>query len=207
MPRGKTAVYVITTDRGVCKVGISNNPILRLEQLQTGSQYPLRLAYTVFHSDASRIEAMVHHALAGKHTYGEWFAVPDVVAQDAIARAAAKLGKPIKGSGYAAGGSAGWFWFWIVLAVIVMWMMFSFVFSLTARAENLSGPTPRDSYCIGLPPEDCPYAWTLYQGWWWYSSWKKTEWSSLTLVARANNRAKTEPWLRPSRASLSSLAV
>src|SRR3974377_2278507 len=120
MSRGKTAVYVITTDRGVCKVGISNNPILRLEQLQTGAAFPLRLVYSAIHSEASTIETMVHHALRDKHTYGEGFHVPDNVARDAIGRAAAKLGKPISGSGYGGAGSGRLFWFWVVLSVILL---------------------------------------------------------------------------------------
>jgi len=175
MPRGKTAIYVITTDKGICKVGISNNPTLRLEQLQTGSTYPLRLVYQAVHPDASRIEALVHHDLASKHTYGEWFQVPDVVAKDAIARAAAKLGKPIIGAGYGERG-AGWYWFWLAVAVIVMWMAFSFIFSLAAKADDPPGPAANESYCVGVAPEDCPYAWTLYNNIWYYSPWKKACW-------------------------------
>jgi hypothetical protein len=172
-------IYVITTDRGVCKIGISNNPILRLEQLQTGAAFPLRLVYAFVHSEASRIEAMVHHELQARHTYGEWFSVSDEVARDAIYRAAAKLGKPIKGSGYGPADNKLRFWFWIVLAVIVMWAAFSFVFAYRAHPVGIVGnsitdqtPPANESYCVGVAPENCGYAWTFYDGRWVYSSWK-----------------------------------
>ena len=131
--RKRQAVYVISTDRGVVKVGISHNPIERLAQLQTGSPYHLRLVYAAVHSDASRIEAIVHHMLRDKLAYGEWFCVTEAVARDAIARAAAQIGKPISGSGFITSRTTRLFWFKLGMAVIVMWMIFSLFFSLTSH--------------------------------------------------------------------------
>ena len=128
--RLRQAVYVISTDRGVVKVGISHNPIERLAQLQTGSPYHLRLVYAAVHSDASRVEAIVHHMLRDKLAYGEWFCVTEAVARNAIMRAAAQKGKPISGSGFVTPRATRLFWFRLGLAVIVMWMVFSFLFSL-----------------------------------------------------------------------------
>jgi Meiotically Up-regulated Gene 113 (MUG113) protein len=126
----RQAVYIISTDRGVVKVGISDDPVLRLAQLQTGAPYPLRLAYAFVHSDASRIEAMVHRDLRAKRCYGEWFSVTEAVARDAVYRAAAQIGKPIDGSGMVTPRMRRTFWFMIGLSIVVLWMVFSFIFSL-----------------------------------------------------------------------------
>jgi hypothetical protein len=129
MRRG-TAVYIIETDRGVCKVGISNNPTERLVNLQTGSPFRLRLVYAAIHSDASRIETIVHHMLRDKLAYGEWFCVSQDVARDAIWKAAAQIGKPIAGSGYDIPRRSRRYWFFFALWLVILAAFFLFIFSL-----------------------------------------------------------------------------
>ena len=126
----QTAIYVIDTDRGVCKVGISNNPVERLANLQTASPYKLRLDYAAIHSEASRLEVMVHHSLRDKLAYGEWFCVPAPVARDAIAKAAAQIGKPIEGTGYGVAGRMKRGWFFIAFWIVVLSWFAVFLFSL-----------------------------------------------------------------------------
>lgn len=127
----RQAIYVITTDRGVCKVGISDNPELRLAQLQTGAPYPIRLVYAAVHSDAQRVETVVHHMLRRKLCYGEWFSVTDAEAIATIGKAAAQIGKPIVGSGFVTPQATRLFWFKLGLAVLAMWALFSFLFALS----------------------------------------------------------------------------
>ena len=126
----RTAIYIIDTDRGVCKVGISNNPTERLANLQTASPFRLRLVYAAIHSDAARLEAMVHHALRERLAYGEWFSVPAPVAQDAIWKAAAQIGKPIEGSGYGSLRRSKRGWFFIALWIVILAAFGMFLLSL-----------------------------------------------------------------------------
>lgn len=129
-PRRRQAIYIITTDRGVVKVGISDNPIERLANLQTGSPFRLRLVYAAVHSDARRIETIVHHKLKDKLAYGEWFSVNQEVARQAILDAARSIGKPINEAGMVTPGRVRRFLFWLVLWAIVLWAAFTFFFSL-----------------------------------------------------------------------------
>jgi hypothetical protein len=123
----------------VVKVGISDDPVLRLAQLQTGAPFPLRLAYAFVHSDASRIEAMVHRELRAKRAYGEWFCVTEATARDAIYRAAAAIGKPIDGSGLVTPRSIRHFWFILGLSIIVLWALFTILFSLGPKIHGRYG--------------------------------------------------------------------
>ena len=147
--RRKQAVYIITTDRGVVKVGISDDPVLRLAQLQTGAPYPLRLVYAAVHSDASRIEAIVHRELKAKRAYGEWFCVTEAAARDAIQRAAAAIGKPIVEAGMVTPKMVRNFWFIIGLSVIVLWALFTILFALGPKIGRLHGFDVGGSQRIG----------------------------------------------------------
>jgi hypothetical protein len=176
--RKRQAVYIIATDRGVVKVGISDNPPLRLAQLQTGAPFPLRLAYAAVHSDASRIEAMVHRHLRDRHAYGEWYSVTEAQARDAILRAAKAIGKPIVEEGIVTPRMKRRFWFMLGVAIIVLWMVFSFLFAMMSKAYAgfeifpPEAPPAGASYCVEIDPETCPYPWTFWQGRWVYSPWK-----------------------------------
>ena len=131
--QSRTAIYVIDTDRGVCKVGISNNPTERLANLQTASPFRLRLVYAAIHSEAARLEVLVHHALRHKLAYGEWFCVTAAVAQDEIAKAAASIGKPIAGSGYGVPRMTRRFWFFVMFWIILLSGFAMFLSSLVAK--------------------------------------------------------------------------
>jgi len=169
--RRRQAVYIITTDRGVVKVGISDNPPLRLAQLQTGAPFPLRLAYAAVHSEASRIEAMVHRHLRDRHAYGEWYSVTEATARDSILRAAKAIGKPIVEEGMVTPRMRRRFWFMLGVAVVTLWAIFSFLFAMMAKAGEAAPPAGA-SYCYEVAPEDCPYPWTFWEGRWVYSPWQ-----------------------------------
>ena len=134
MGKLRQAIYIISTDRGVVKIGISHNPVERLTNLQTASPFPLRLVYAAVHSDAARLEAVVHHNLRSRRAYGEWFSVTEPVARDAIAKAAAQIGKPIKGTGYKAKrpsqSSGRPTWFRYVMIILVLWFILATVLSV-----------------------------------------------------------------------------
>jgi hypothetical protein len=114
------AVYIIiNASQDVIKVGISDNPEHRLATLQTGSPNVLKLHYAAFHSEAQRIETLVHHKLRSMLVHGEWFKVTPHVAQATIWQAAAEIGKPIAGSGYRIGPRMLPRWFWAALLVLI----------------------------------------------------------------------------------------
>lgn len=73
-------VYVVAfSPRGPAKIGKADNPILRLDQLQTGNPYRLHIffAATLGNDDAAnRIERAVHKLLDAQRLVGEWFKLP-----------------------------------------------------------------------------------------------------------------------------------
>lgn len=84
-----TELYVVGSPRGPKKVGVANNPVLRLKQLRTGSSRRLELLFTTPAPDgiAVDIERRAHWLLREKKTHGEWFAVSAKEAIDAVQRA------------------------------------------------------------------------------------------------------------------------
>ena len=76
-------VYVIKSDAGPIKIGISSNPDNRLKSLQGSCPHALALVFTkvVHRSIAESIEKQAHDSLAGNRMRGEWF---NVTAEDAI---------------------------------------------------------------------------------------------------------------------------
>jgi hypothetical protein len=71
-------LYVIYAGDGIHKIGISNDPISRMNQIQIGNHRKLRLAVSiVFGSrDAARfVKKQLHDALSEYRTNGEWFNV------------------------------------------------------------------------------------------------------------------------------------
>jgi hypothetical protein len=77
-------VYVIAIEgQKLAKVGISNNPRSRLDQLSTGSPFQMRLVHTYrfgARDRARKIESYVHEELADRRCNGEWFAVSSELA-------------------------------------------------------------------------------------------------------------------------------
>jgi hypothetical protein len=73
------AIYVISVNRMLVKVGRSQDPDARLRGLQTASSAPLTLEYAREITSAARVEREVHQLLAPWHKTGEWFACdPDL---------------------------------------------------------------------------------------------------------------------------------
>jgi hypothetical protein len=71
-------VYVIASSAGGVKIGIAENPHVRLRDLQVGSPHRLRLELSVAAPSreiARAAERRCHTALADHHMSGEWFEV------------------------------------------------------------------------------------------------------------------------------------
>lgn len=85
-------VYVVEGN-GAVKIGVTGDLQARMAQLQTGSPYPLRLAYsTPVWGDAYAVEAEAHAMLDRHRLAGEWFGVPADVAVAAVNGAAYRVG-------------------------------------------------------------------------------------------------------------------
>jgi hypothetical protein len=78
---------------GLCKLGVSSNPIGRLFALQRVAAHPLRFAFLGLpHSHPFRIETGAHAILARHRVRGEWFEVSPELAIAAINEASGGLG-------------------------------------------------------------------------------------------------------------------
>jgi len=90
-PSSGDHVYIVEGN-GAVKIGVTGDLQARLAQLQTGSPYPLRLAYsTPVWGDAYAVEAEAHAMLDRHRLAGEWFGVPADVAVAAVNGAAFRL--------------------------------------------------------------------------------------------------------------------
>jgi hypothetical protein len=92
---GATAVYVFASSTA-CKVGISNHPKKRLQQIQTGHPALLRIAKVWWFTnieEASQIERQAHGLLKvlGAHASGEWFSAKPKVVIEQVRRAISDL--------------------------------------------------------------------------------------------------------------------
>lgn len=92
-PTAMDFVYVITSDTGMSKIGITTNPAARLATLQTGSPDRLRMAFTApAYGKSYAIEQAAHSILAAHRASGEWFAVSPDLAIAALFGAADRTG-------------------------------------------------------------------------------------------------------------------
>lgn len=66
------------------KIGISQNPEVRLVQLQTGNEKPYTIARAALIRDAKAVEAALHMLLSEYKTKGEWFKLPTEVLHKVI---------------------------------------------------------------------------------------------------------------------------
>lgn len=74
--RDGVRVYVMEDVRGYVKVGISNNPAVRVHSLSAGNPTRLRVVYAsevYSRGYAMAVEAAVHDFLAGANLGREWF--------------------------------------------------------------------------------------------------------------------------------------
>jgi Meiotically up-regulated gene 113 len=97
---GGSFLYVITGDHERVKVGVSIDPNKRRAQLQTGSPFPLRIAYVaVTPGTGYDIEGEAKRTLdryrCPDGSGDEWFNVPVEMAVAAINAAAFKRGQPL----------------------------------------------------------------------------------------------------------------
>ena len=75
-------VYLIqSSESGIYKIGISQNPRKRLEQLQTGIGEELRLIEKYESNYYSKIETALHNRHSLKRVRGEWF---DLTLEDEV---------------------------------------------------------------------------------------------------------------------------
>lgn len=72
------------------KIGVSDDPEARLDDLQTGSPVPLVLLWQVH--GGQRLEAALHERFAAVRTHGEWFDFGDDDPVLTVAEEAARLG-------------------------------------------------------------------------------------------------------------------
>jgi len=91
--QGQAFVYVIGSEDGPQKIGMSANPASRLRGLQTSSPHRLKLlaAVDVPATDAVAVERHAHAALSLHHLLGEWFRVTPDQAVTAVQEAAAAV--------------------------------------------------------------------------------------------------------------------
>jgi hypothetical protein len=66
-------LYLIQSNEGKYKIGISKNPSKRIEQLQTGSPDVLKLIHTYESPNAFKIETALHNKYQYLREHGEWF--------------------------------------------------------------------------------------------------------------------------------------
>jgi Meiotically up-regulated gene 113 len=97
---GGSFLYVITGDHERIKIGVSLDPNRRRAQLQTGSPFPLRIAYVaVTPGTGYDIEGEAKRALdryrCPDGSGDEWFNVPVEMAVAAVNAAAFKRGQPL----------------------------------------------------------------------------------------------------------------
>ena len=66
-------IYLMASDDGYYKIGISDNPAARRAQLATASPHAIRIIHSVTSTNARKTERELHHAYADKRCAGEWF--------------------------------------------------------------------------------------------------------------------------------------
>lgn len=82
-------IYVIGSEHGPQKIGVSRCPRRRLQQMQGLNPQPLRIAHLSEPLDlnAESVEAYVHWLLRDRQVSGEWFNIAAAEAKCAIASA------------------------------------------------------------------------------------------------------------------------
>lgn len=70
---GKSVYLILSTDNGFYKIGVSNKPNYRIEQLKTGNSSPLKLIETYKSEFAYKIESVLKRRYSFSKKEGEWF--------------------------------------------------------------------------------------------------------------------------------------
>lgn len=70
-------VYFVQSDAGTWKIGMSDNPIRRMRELQVASSARLSLFHTIKTDDCAKLESALHKVFKSspphQHIHGEWF--------------------------------------------------------------------------------------------------------------------------------------
>lgn len=88
------ALYVIRSEAGPVKIGISADPIRRLAQIIYGQPFTATLEHTREVDRELHTEAAVHRELAEYHRRAEWFDVSVERAVEAIDVVLERMSKP-----------------------------------------------------------------------------------------------------------------
>ncbi|WLW38125.1 hypothetical protein [Halorubrum tailed virus BLv36] len=75
-PKPKEYVYLIHSNAGHTKIGISMQPQQRKRSLQTGSAHDLELLATRQSQNPAELEKSLHDKYEKHHVRGEWFDIP-----------------------------------------------------------------------------------------------------------------------------------
>ena len=85
-------VYVVAWSKhGPVKIGLTNAPIARLSQLQTGLPYRLRIYAAARLNQAEKAEKICHVAYAKAALIGEWFEITPAAAKKLLTTVATSL--------------------------------------------------------------------------------------------------------------------
>jgi len=71
-------VYLIGTDDGLYKIGISNKSKRRIKEIRTGNPHNPQIIKTYLSEFPSKVETMLHNFYSSKHYDGEWYQLLDV---------------------------------------------------------------------------------------------------------------------------------
>lgn len=70
----ESMVYIIQMgDFNIYKIGIADNPVKRIKQLQTGNPYKLKLVDSFYKWNARQVELRIHKRYNKYKMEGEWF--------------------------------------------------------------------------------------------------------------------------------------
>lgn len=69
-------LYIIAHPEGYYKIGVANNPVRRLEELQIGSPYELDIIAFAGFTDPQEAEKALHSRFDKYNVRGEWFKIP-----------------------------------------------------------------------------------------------------------------------------------
>ena len=78
------AVYVIASESGPLKIGVSKNPESRKRNLQVGHPHDLELLVHNFECQANSLERNLHQIYSDHRLNGEWFKLPEPKVRELI---------------------------------------------------------------------------------------------------------------------------
>lgn len=76
VPTNLNFVYLLRSDNGYYKIGVSKHPAKRVNQLQTGSSHRIVLIEMFQTANAFLLEKSLKNKYSPYHVSGEWFDLP-----------------------------------------------------------------------------------------------------------------------------------